>query len=256
MDYNGLLGMVTEFGYRLQSGGAEIYRVEESVSRLLAAYGVDNPEVFAIPNCLIVSFSTPEGEAKTTMRRISYQSTNISLIEAYSDLCRRLCRQPVPIQEAWEAMERIEADAKHYPLRVRLLGYFIGTGGFSLFFGGTWQDAVAAGICGVAIGLCVSAMAGVKTNLFVKTLVTAFISALLAVILVELGVGQNPNFITIGALMALVPGIVFTNFMRDIMAGDMVAGLIKLTEALLIAAAIAVGTGVAMALVKMVGGIL
>ena len=33
--------------------------------------------------------------------------------------------------------------------------------------------------------------------------------------------------------MALVPGIAMTNAMRDIMAGDMVAGISKAAEALL-----------------------
>ena len=79
-------------------------------------------------------------------------------------------------------------------------------------------------------------------------MIAAFVSAFLAVALVRLGLGENTNYITIGALMALVPGLVFTNFMRDIMAGDTVAGLIKLVEALLTAGAIAIGTYIAMAL--------
>ena len=40
LDYNKLLDMVSEMGYRLMESGAEIYRVEESIHRLLEAYGV------------------------------------------------------------------------------------------------------------------------------------------------------------------------------------------------------------------------
>ena len=58
----------------------------------------------------------------------------------------------------------------------------------------------------------------------------------------------------IGALMALVPGIAMTNAMRDIMAGDMVAGISKAAEALLIGAAIALGTALALGLTRMVTG--
>jgi uncharacterized membrane protein YjjP (DUF1212 family) len=43
--------------------------------------------------------------------------------------------------------------------------------------------------------------------------------------------------------MNLVPGVAITNSMRDIIAGDLVAGLTKLTEALIIGTAIAIGTG-------------
>ncbi|MEG2139044.1 MAG: threonine/serine exporter family protein, partial [Oscillospiraceae bacterium] len=60
MDYDALLDLVTEVGFRLELSGAEIYRVEESVTRLLAAYGIPTGEVFAIPNCLTVSLSTPK----------------------------------------------------------------------------------------------------------------------------------------------------------------------------------------------------
>ena len=39
MDYDALLDLGTELGYKLALSGAEIYRVEESVQRLLTAYG-------------------------------------------------------------------------------------------------------------------------------------------------------------------------------------------------------------------------
>ena len=64
MDYDKLLTLGTELGRQLMSSGAEIYRVEESVRRLLTAYGLE-PQVFAIPNCLIVSITTPEGRSLT-----------------------------------------------------------------------------------------------------------------------------------------------------------------------------------------------
>ena len=54
--------------------------------------------------------------------------------------------------------------------------------------------------------------------------------------------------------MALVPGIAFTNAMRDIMAGDIVAGISKAAEALLIGAAIALGTALALGLIRMLMG--
>ena len=72
--------------------------------------------------------------------------------------------------------------------------------------------------------------------------------------LTRLGVGQNQDLIIIGAMMALVPGIAMTNAMRDIMAGDMVAGISKAAEALLIGAAIALGTALALGLTRMVTG--
>ena len=80
------------------------------------------------------------------------------------------------------------------------------------------------------------------------------VSGLLALALRLVGFGQNVDFITIGALMILVPGVLFTNAMRDIMAGDMVAGISKTAEALLIGMAIALGTGVSLWLARLMWG--
>ena len=97
-------------------------------------------------------------------------------------------------------------------------------------------------------------MTRLGANLFFRTIAGGAASALAAVALTRLGVGQNQDLIIIGALMALVPGIAMTNAMRDIMAGDMVAGISKAAEALLIGAAIALGTALALGLTRMVTG--
>ena len=73
-------------------------------------------------------------------------------------------------------------------------------------------------------------------------------------LLTGLGLGENLDRIIIGALMALVPGIAITNAMRDIMAGDMVAGISKGAEALLIGAAIALGTALGLGAAGLLGG--
>lgn len=242
-----LLNLAVEIGYRLQESGAEIYRVEEAVRRIFQAYGVEKGQVFAIPNCLIVSVIDNDERPITRLRRIPIHGTDIARIERIYDFCRRVCMETPQVDDALAQL--YELDQKHpvFPVWMQLFGYFLGTGAFTLFWGGTLADAVAGGLCGVAAGLCLMYMGRFHVNLFVKTVLAAFVSAFLAAGMVQFGLGQNSKFITIGALMALVPGLVFTNFLRDIMAGDTVAGLIKLVEALLTAGAIAIGTFIAMA---------
>ena len=58
-----------------------------------------------------------------------------------------------------------------------------------------------------------------------------------------LGIAQNADTVIIGALMILVPGLIFTNAMRDIIFGDTNSGINRIVQVLLIAAAIALGTG-------------
>ena len=140
LDYNKLLDMVSEMGYRLMKSGAEIYRVEESVRRLLTAYGLQ-PQVFAIPNCLIVSFNTPTGHPITQMRRIPAHGTDIELLERCNDLCRRLCQEVPPLEEAKAQVDALEKERHLYPGWVFLLGYAAASGFFAAFFGGDLLDS-------------------------------------------------------------------------------------------------------------------
>jgi uncharacterized membrane protein YjjP (DUF1212 family) len=48
--------------------------------------------------------------------------------------------------------------------------------------------------------------------------------------------------------MLLVPGVALTTSMREVMAGDMISGITRMTESLLTATAIALGVGAALAL--------
>ena len=247
VEHTALLALAVEIGCRMQESGAEIYRVEEAVRRIFQSYGVDTGQVFAIPNCLIVSVIDNDGRPISRLRRIPIHGTDICRIERVYDFCRTVCRETPDVDTALAQLCALDARRPAFPAWAQLLGYFLGAGASALFWGGNFRDAAAGGICGLAIGVCLICMARLNANLFVKTVIAAFLSALLAIGLVQAGVGEHAALVTIGALMTLTPGLIFTNFMRDIMAGDTVAGLIKLVEALLTGGAIAVGTFVAMA---------
>lgn len=249
-----LLDFVAEVGYQLQMAGGEIYRVEESVKRLLAAYGAEHGEVFAIPNCLIVSVSHGERDVQTRVRRVGDHDTDVYRVEAINALCRKLCRQPGTLEEARRELKEVLENSRQYSTPVRLLGFFSGAMLFTLFFGGTIRDGICAGICGAVIGVCRMALDRVGAKVFFRTILCAAVSGLLALALVRFGAAGNADLVTIGALMTLVPGVALTNAIRDIMVGDMISGITKLGEAVLIAIAIALGSGAAMWVSQWLGG--
>ena len=72
----------------------------------------------------------------------------------------------------------------------------------------------------------------------------------LAALLVWAGVGRDLEAITIGTLMVLVPGMALTNAMREIMAGDIISGLTRTAEVILVATAIALGSALPLVLAQ------
>lgn len=244
MDHNTLLDMATDLGYELAMCGAETFRVEESIQRVIGAYGIAS-EVFAIPNCLTVSIETPDGKPMTRMRRIGIHGNDLDAVERFADLSRAICsRKPDPA-EAMQWLELVRSGRRKYPFYLDLLGHFLGAGGFTLLFGGSVVDALCGGLCGLLVGVIGRSMEGLRANQFFKILASAFPMALLAYAMYALGIAHNADTVIIGALMLLVPGLLFTNAMRDIIFGDTNSGTNRIVQVLLIAAAIALGTAAA-----------
>ena len=252
MDYYTLLDTVVDLGYELAMAGAETYRVEESVTRVLQAYGISS-EVFAIPNNLIVSIETPEGKPMTRMRRIGYHGNDLDCVERYSNLSRRICTELPSPETALEWLREIEKTPRSYGTIVTLLGNFLGAGGFAILFGSTFWDSLLSGLCGLIVGTMGIFTDKLKANLFFRTIIASFLMALAAYFAAGWQIADNADTIIIGALMILVPGLLFTNAIRDIIHGDTNSGINRIVQVLLIAAAIALGTAAAW---KIVTGIL
>ena len=70
---------------------------------------------------------------------------------------------------------------------------------------------------------------------------------------VFVGIGQHIDMVMIGSIMLLIPGISLMNSLRDMMCGDIITGILRLAEALMMAVAIAAGFGIA---IMMLGGLL
>ena len=253
-EYPQLIELASELGCLLLGSGAEIYRAEDSVTRLLAAYGVERPQVFAIPSCLIVSALDGAGTPVTRMRRLAGGSVDIDLLEKANALCRRLCADTPPAGEAMALVTALKTGHRPYGRGLRLLGYGLAPAFFTLMFGGSAPDALCACLCGLAVGVCLLwGRSRLGRNAFFHTVLCSAVAAALAMALVRLSLGRSGDTITIGTLMLLVPGVALTNAMRDIMGGDTYSGISRLAEALLIAAAIALGTALGLAVVGLLG---
>ncbi len=242
MDYNILLDLVTKLGYRLAMAGAETFRIEESVNRILSAYGLE-AETFAIPNCLTISLKTPDGQPMTRMRRIGQHGNDLDAVERYSNLSRRICAETPAPENALQWLNETDHSRVYHRFPVMLLGHFLGACGFAIFFGGGLTEAICGGLCGALLGLVAYFTEKWHINQFFTTTVSAFAMTLLAFMLGDLVPSVNCTPMIIGTLMILVPGLLFTNAMRDIIFGDTNSGLNRIVQVLMIAVAIALGAG-------------
>ena len=245
MDYYALMDLAITLGHRLAMSGAETFRVEDSMILVMKAYGIE-AEAFATTNYLSVSVKSDRGKPMTRMRRIGIHGNDLDAVERYSNLSRRIVSEAPDPAVAHQWLKETDASRQQYSTIGFLIGNFLGAAGFSLIFGANLTDVLIAGFAGVLIGVIDLLMNKFNPNQFFRIIVSSFVMAFVAYSLEGLGIASNADTIIIGALMLLVPGLLFTNALRDIINGDTNSGLNRVIQVFLIAIAIALGTGAAL----------
>ena len=128
------------------------------------------------------------------------------------------------------------------------IGSMISAGAFTLFFGGNGYDAFVAVLFSLLIYFIDDKIKKYCPNIMMFNFITAFIVGL-GISVVSRFFGLNADKIVIGDIMLLIPGVAFTNSMRNLLVGDTLAGVMRLVETILWAAALAVGFVLSMMIV-------
>lgn len=245
MEIEELLDFCCEFGRRMTRCGGEIYRVEESITRMLTAYGYDQSEVFAIPSYVTVSVWA-NGRTYTHMVRIRDSATRLEALDRLNHLCRRICAEPMEIAAARTEMDEIFRKPVYEPgLSYALYG--AAALFFTLLWGGTAVDAAIALAAALLTRRIVPRLRKAGANAFFLNVIAAAAQAAVPLLLAHVGLVNHSDKVIIGALMLLVPGLAITNAMRDVIAGDFLTAVVRLAEVLIVSVAIALGIAIAIA---------
>ena len=200
MDYYLLADMTVQIGYELAVAGAETYRVEETMRRVIEAYGTEG-QAFAIPNCVAVSFVTPNTKPLTIMKRVGYHGNDLERIEKLNALSRRICAEVPDPETAQHWLKETTAAVRSYAVWIYYLGNFMAAAGFCCVFGGTVRDWLWAGLSGLTIGFVTRCMDRLEVNPFFSTIAASFLMALPAYVAAGLGWLDCVAVVIIGALI-------------------------------------------------------
>ncbi len=165
MDYYLLTDMAAQIGYELAVSGAETFRIEETMRRVLAAYGIEC-ETFAIPNCVMVSLEADNGKPLMVMKRVGFHGNDLDAVERLNALSRRICAETPDPAVAAQWLEETKNDRRSYSVPVYYLGNLLAASGFCPVFGGTLRDSLWAGLMGLIIGFVTRRMDKLETNPF------------------------------------------------------------------------------------------
>lgn len=239
MDEN-VLNTIMDIGAELLRCGGEVYRTEEALLRMSGAYGAVTADVFVVSTCIILAVVGTDGVSHAKMRRISGHAVDLDRLDSLNDLTRRMCRLRPPLREVRAELSDIHV-RKTYSMSLKSILYFVIAGSFSLFFGGTFRDACVSGVLGMFLMTLLRLCTQIEINNIFSIILCSYCSGLLAVLSIGVGWGDNLDTIMIGDIMLIIPGLAFTNGIRDMLGGDFVSGLMRLIDASLLAVAVSAG---------------
>ncbi len=246
-----LLCLALDVGEGILKNGGEVSRVEDTIERICYAYGAAHVEVFSIISFINAAIRMPDGSYSTQLRRVRSTANNLHALELYNALSREICATKPELDVFDQKIHEIK-QTRSYSLPVVCAASAVVALSFSFFFGGGVRDAVIASFIGVLIALT-NHFALRHLNPMAGTVTASFFASIIAALFVEIGFIVSDGFVMIGSIMLLVPGLAFGTAIRDLLLGDLLAGILKSLQACLSALMIAFGYLMATAIM---GGLL
>lgn len=242
-------------GEIMMKSGAEIYRVEDTIVRICKACNVSYVECFATGTGIFLSLDTgnPGDDMYTFLKRIDSTSIDLWKISEINSFSRKFSTTDLSVEKGLELLKKIDAQ-KTYRLPVKFLGAcFVGLS-FCLMIGGGIAECLGSLLAATAAYGLSFIIDKLKFNNFIRIFLSCALVTSIALFLDFTGFTSFIGPIIIGAVTIFLPGVAITNSARDLLSGEMLAGLARGTEAIISAVAIASGVGLVLQLWQVLGG--
>ncbi|MFS7206072.1 threonine/serine exporter family protein [Carnobacterium divergens] len=228
-------------GKIMMESGAEMYRVEDTMNRIATVESGKKGISFVTPTGIFMAI---EGGSSVKLQQIPSRSINLERVSKVNDLSREFSAQKIDLTTLSTRLKKVESENDFFPIWLQIIAAAVVSGTLMILFGGAWPDFIQSCVIG-AIGFAVYFYSNEFLKIkFLAEFFASFIIGLLAIITVSIGWGVSVDGMIIGSVMPLVPGVPITNSVRDLLAGHLLSGMARGTEALITACMIGIGIAV------------
>lgn len=240
-----VLEVAIKAGRLLIENGAEISRVEDIMERIAAHYGVDTADFYVLSNGLFTSGTSHEKDGSTPriyakVLTVPIRSMQFAKVIEVNRLSYSIASGKYTLEEADRELDRIR-NLPAQPILERILVSAFGTGTFGAVFGGGFLECASCFVVGLLSAIFSIFISSRYLSRIVATIFDAVVMSLLCIVFYRIGFGRSLSNLMIGAVMLLVPGLAFVNGVRDLANSDYLAGLTRMTDAMLSFLCISIG---------------
>ncbi len=238
-----VLDAAMEAGHILLENGAEISRVEETMERICKHYGVDTGEFFVLSNGIFTTAGHSSDKTFARVQHIPVKGANLNKVIAVNQLSREIAEgKHERIDDVEDALSAIR-QMRSFPAWQQILASGLSSGFFCALFGGGTADCLAAFATGLILYIYILKVSMPYLSKIVGNIFGGMIIVLVSLACHHIGLGINMSHMISGSIMPLIPGVAFTNGIRDIADGDYISGAVRVLDAVLIFLSIAIGMG-------------
>lgn len=234
-----LVQQLLKMGENCIYSGAEIKRVEDMINFTGYSYGAKNVNVFVITSCIILTLNFEDNQVTSTKRIRQFGYIDLTRLEKLNALSRKLCKKPIGVDELETEVDKIVECNQN--MKELFIGNLLSSGAFALFFGGNLYDVIFASLVGILVFLMQKYIEPICMNSMVFKFVGCFFTGLITCFLAYLIPQCHQDILTIAEVMLFIPGVMFTNSLRDTLLGDTLSGALRFIEATLLAGAVVFG---------------
>jgi len=247
-DNSKIMELAYEAGAILLENGAEISRVDETMRRIAGHYGVDDESFFVLSNGIM---ATAKGFARTKF--IPIKGTSLDKVVAVNQLSREVSEGKCDLGQLESQLNAIRA-MRPKPAWEQIAASAFGSAAFCIIFGGGFADSIAAFVAGLVLWVYMLFVGYQHLSRIAGTITGGLLATLLCGVMYKLGLGTHLSNMIIGAIIPLIPGVPFTNGIRDLAHEDYIAGITRLLDALLTFFCISMGVALAFMLDATISG--
>ena len=238
-DSSKAMDLAYEAGSILLENGAEISRVEETMQRIAGHFGAEDESFFVLSNGIM---ATGKGYARSKF--IPIKGTSLDKVVAVNQLSREVAQGQCDLPELERRLKEIRA-MRPKPAVEQILASALGSAGFCIVFGGGFMDCLASAVAGLLLWVFMLFVGYRHLSRIVGNVLGGLLASFFCMVMFRIGFGTHLSNMIIGAVIPLIPGVPFTNGIRDMANEDYIAGVTRLLDAMLVFFCIALGVALA-----------
>lgn len=239
---NTLLKVIKLSAQIILENGGETYRAEETIKYICKSYDVMEIDSIATPTGFYLTVSIDGEDNNTIVKRIRKRSIDLQKINDVNNISRQLSSHSITLEDGLAQLERI-LNVKDVQYKCSFIYSGISSAFFTVLFGGGIFEFFISLIAGLSISFISKTFEELHSYQFFSSILSGAVLSLIAVASTYIFKAGDYNYIIVGSMMPLLPGLAMTNAIRDTIRGDLISGIARAAEALLVASSLAAGAG-------------